>query len=61
MRCIDNVTVGRDIAARRLTMCENHGLALQLAYGIACLERFSVKIVLYCPRRMFSKLGIPEG
>jgi hypothetical protein len=30
------VTVGRDIAARRLTMCGNHGLALQLAYGIAC-------------------------
>jgi hypothetical protein len=30
------VTVGRDIAARRLTMCENHGFALQLAYGIAC-------------------------
>jgi hypothetical protein len=24
------VTVGRDIAARRLTMCGNHGLALQL-------------------------------
>jgi hypothetical protein len=24
------VTVGRDIAARRLTMCRNHGLALQL-------------------------------
>jgi hypothetical protein len=28
--------VGRDIAARRLTMCENHGFALHLAYGIAC-------------------------
>jgi hypothetical protein len=25
-----SVTVGRDIAARRLTMCGNHGLALQL-------------------------------
>jgi hypothetical protein len=25
-----HVTVGRDIAARRLTMCGNHGLALQL-------------------------------
>jgi hypothetical protein len=24
------VTVGRDIAARQLTMCGNHGLALQL-------------------------------
>jgi hypothetical protein len=30
------VTVGRDIAACRLTMCRNHGFALQLAYGIAC-------------------------
>jgi hypothetical protein len=30
------VTVGRDITARRLTMCGNHGFALQLAYGIAC-------------------------
>jgi hypothetical protein len=26
--------VGRDIAARWLTMCENHGFALQLAYGM---------------------------
>jgi hypothetical protein len=30
------VMVERDIAARRLTMCGNHGFALQLAYGIAC-------------------------
>jgi hypothetical protein len=30
------VTVGRDIAARWLTMCGNHGFALQLAYGITC-------------------------
>jgi hypothetical protein len=30
------VTVGRDIAARRLTMCGNHGFALQFTYGIAC-------------------------
>jgi hypothetical protein len=30
------VTVGQNIAARRLTMCENHGFPLQLAYGIAC-------------------------
>jgi hypothetical protein len=33
--CQDLVTVGRDIAARRLTMCGNHGFALQLDYGIA--------------------------
>jgi hypothetical protein len=30
------VTVGQDIAARRLAMCGNHGFALQLAYRIAC-------------------------
>jgi hypothetical protein len=35
-KLMQGVTVGQDIAARRLTMCRNHGFALQLAYAIAC-------------------------